>query len=72
MKVLHSASLELVDGCNVIVLPVISANQIDSEDIGGSEEKMLWDVQDQKLYGLALVGFVVSEIKSRIQHKERE
>ena len=27
---------------------------------------MLWDVQGQKLSGLALVGFVVSEIKSRI------
>ncbi len=50
----------------------ISANRIDSEDSGGSEEKMLWDVQDQKLFGLALAGFVVSEIKSRIQHKERE
>ena len=66
MKVLHNAFLELVDRYNVIVLPVISANQIDSEDSGGSEEKILWDVQDQKLYGLALVGFVVGEIKSRI------
>ena len=27
---------------------------------------MLWDVKDQKLYGFVLVGFVVSEIKSRI------
>ena len=66
MKVLHSASLELVDRCNVIVLLDILANRIDSEDSGGSEEKMLWDVQDQKLYGLALLGLVVSEIKSRI------
>ena len=66
MNVLHSASLELVDGCNVIVLLGISANWTNSEDSGGSEEKMLWDVQDQKLYGFALVGFVVSEIKSRI------
>ena len=48
------------------MLPGISANQIDSEDSGGSEEKILWDVQDQKLYGLALLGIVVSEIKSRI------
>ena len=29
------AALGLVDGCNVIVLPGISANQIDSEDSGG-------------------------------------
>jgi hypothetical protein len=56
----------LVDGCNVIVLLGISANWTNSEDSGGSEEKMLWDVQDQKLYDFTLVGFVVSEIKSRI------
>jgi len=37
LKVLHSASLGLVDGCNVIVLPGISANQIDSEGSGGRE-----------------------------------
>ena len=35
LKVLHSASLELVDGCNVIVLLGISANWTDSEDSGG-------------------------------------
>ena len=35
MKILHSASLGLVDRCNVIVLLGISANQIDSEDSGG-------------------------------------
>ena len=35
MQVLHSASLGLVDGCNVIVLPGISANQMRVEDSGG-------------------------------------
>ena len=35
MKIMHSASLGLVDRCNVIVLLGISANQIDSEDSGG-------------------------------------
>ena len=67
MKILHGASLGLVDGCNVIVLLGISANRIDSEDSGGSEEKMLWDVQGQKLSGLALVEFVVSEVTARVQ-----
>jgi len=37
LKILHCASLGLVDGCNVIVLPGISANQIDSEGSGGRE-----------------------------------
>ena len=32
MKVLHNAFLELVDGCNVIVLLGISANQMCVED----------------------------------------
>ena len=41
MKILHSASLGLVDGYNVIMLPDISANQIDSEDSGGS--KVNWE-----------------------------
>ena len=49
----------LVDGCNILVLLGISANQIDSEDSEGGEESMLWDVQDQKLSGLALVGLIV-------------
>jgi len=37
LKILHCASLGLVDECNVIVLPGISANQIDSEGSGGRE-----------------------------------
>ena len=56
----------LVDGCNVIVLLGISANQIDSEDSEGGEESMLWNVQGQKLSGLALVGFTVGEVKRRV------
>ena len=56
----------LVDGCNVIVLLGISANQIDSEDSEWGEESMLWDVQGQKLSGLALVGFIVGEVKRRV------
>ena len=28
-------------------------------------ESVLWDVEGQKLSGLALVGFVVSEVKAR-------
>ena len=30
-------------------------------------ESILWDAEGQKLFGPALVGFVVSEIKSRIR-----
>tara|TARA_B100001027_G_scaffold194307_1_gene150044 strand:- start:421 stop:633 length:213 start_codon:yes stop_codon:yes gene_type:complete len=56
----------LVDGCNVIVLLGISANQKDSEDSEGGEESMLWDVQGQKLSGLVLVGFIVGEVKRRV------
>ena len=51
LKVLHSASLGLVDGCNLIVLPVISANQIDSEDSGGRLDSMAsswWGSPSQK------------------------
>ena len=40
MKILHSASLGLVDGCNVIVLLGISANQRNTDDSGGRLDSM--------------------------------
>jgi len=56
----------LVDGCNVIMLPDISANQIDSEDSGGEQGQLgseslvnWWGIPSQKS-------------RQGQQHKERE
>ena len=59
MKILHSASLKLVDGCNVIVLLGISANQRNTEDSGGRKVNWEWIVRQ-------LLGYTIAEIKSRI------
>ena len=58
MKVLHSASLGLVDRCNVIVLLGISASQMRVEDRGRSKVNWEWTVRQ-------LVGYTIAEIKVR-------
>ena len=58
MQVLHSASLGLVDRCNVIVFLGISANQRNTEDSGGSKVNWEWIVRQ-------LMGYTIAEIKVR-------